>query len=289
MAILPTAVNAKDILRKREGYYSRLLLCGDSGSGKTTSAMSAPGRKLLIDMDGRQASIAGFNVEVLDCTLSSSDTARTWLRLEDARKELWSLAGKDKVFPYSAVIWDGTTAMTRISMKWALLRDPGRGLGGTPAQQHYFPQMPALSNYIISTLGLPCHVIYTAHLDLLEDTSIGSIRFLPKITGKLRTEVAAWFDETYLCKREPAKDGNMVYMWMTAGSGRMSFLKSSLNRLGGYWSDPVIINPDEAPWGLSKLLEIRFGGKGGDNGKKNVIDLKLKTETKTQPTLTPKT
>ncbi len=274
MKILDQTIRAEDIEVKSKDYLLRGLLCGGSGSGKTTSALSLPGKKLLIDLDGRSRSAAGFsNVEVLALAeLYGKDPKgpELWLKLIEIRKELWAAARG--TFPYDAVILDGLTSMNRLAINWSLLLDPSRGLGGTAAQQHYGPAMGGILDMVQGLKSLPCHFLLTCHLELMEDNVAGTYRYLPKTWGKQRTDVESWFDETYLCHREYGKGGGAEYSWTTIGGGKCRFLKSTLNHLGEYWKDPfkVVVpkNTDgTSPWGFQKLLEMRFG-KGGKNDRK---------------------
>lgn len=243
-----------------EKYLLKAALMGGSGSGKTTSALTIPGRKLLIEYDGRAQAAAGFpNVEILDLSSSDPRSPKVWMAAEAAVQELWALAEKGKL-PYDAIIEDGLTLMGRYCMNWALLLDPKRGLGGAPAQQHYLPQMVNLANHVLRMKALPVHYVVTGHLELIEDEDSGSVRYLPKIVGKTaRTEFEAWFNECYLCWRQQGQDKDMHYFWNTAGSGQYGFLKSTLNHLGAFWKDPIRINFSENPVGFGKLLEFRFG------------------------------
>ncbi|KKN39826.1 hypothetical protein LCGC14_0739380 [marine sediment metagenome] len=264
--ILDQAVKAEDIEIGLEDYFLRVLLTGGSGSGKTTSALSLPGRKLLIDIDGRKNAAAGFkNVRIIDLAKilkSDPKSPQAWLTLMKIKDELWQETRGD--FPYNGVIADGLAAMNRMAINWALLLDPSRGLGGTPAKQHWFPAMEAIVNFMKALLALPCHVILTSHIELIKDETTGGLRLTPKAIGKLRTEVEGWFDETYLCHREHGKGGKPNYYWTTAGGGKELFLKSTLNHLGEYWEDPIELSVPKdtsgaTPWGFQRLLEKRFG------------------------------
>jgi len=265
MSILDEAKRPEDLDPSK--HRIRALLSGNSGSGKTTSALSVPGKKLLIDLDQRGTSAIGNpDTEIVEIIEKDARSPQAWSKCEQLYKELWQQVQK-KSLEYDAIIWDGITSMSRMAMNMALLLDGKRGLGGTPAQQHYLPQMKYLTDLIKGSLGLPCHVIFTCHLELIEDREDQSYKLLPKITGKLRTEIGSWFDETYLCQRTSGKGGRAQYSWITMGTGKFDFLKSALNQLGRYWTDPVEL---EVPkdfselWGFGKLLDLRFNKKGGD-------------------------
>lgn len=242
----------------------KAFLAGHSGSGKTESACTIPGRKLLVDVDNRAETVAGReDVSIIACHSADPRSIDPWNKLEGLKKSIIADI-KAGDFPFDAIIFDGLTAMGRYSMNWALLLDSKRGLGGAPAQQHYLPQMDALARFVISSLSLPVHVIYTGHLELHEDGDGGNKLFLPKITGKLRTEAGSWFNETYLCYRIAGKEGKTEYFWQTAGDGKYEFFKSSLNQRGRFWNDPIPLDFKEPLVGFADLLNRRFGKEGGD-------------------------
>lgn len=262
MLILDEAKKAEDL--NYSTYKIRCLLSSPgSGAGKTTAASSLPGKKLLLDIDNRSESVAGWkDVEIIRCHEADPRSPRAWDRLEKIKRELWSLGRKPESFPYDGIIVDGNTALFRVCMNWSLLLDPKRGLGGCPAQQHYGPQMKNASDWILSMLGLPCHMVFTGHEDKVEQDGGQLACWLPKVTGKLATEVPKWYNETYYCWRESQpKDGKVAhrFFWSTQGSGRREYLKSSMNQLQKYWNDPIELDFDKEFVGFEDLLIRRFG------------------------------
>lgn len=268
MTELEQAIDAKEKGVIIQDWKLRCYLGGPSGSGKTTSALTIPpfygGKKkprLLIDYDGRWQSAAGTDeLKILTILEPDVKSPRAYLRSDRLRKELWVLAreGEDK-FPYSVIIEDGGTMYGRHCMNYALTLDPKTGLGGAPAKQHYIPQMKAYADHILMMKELPCHYIFTGHLEIIENPADDSIIYLPKVMGKTaRTELAGWFDETYFCQRKNGKSG-LEYTWITKGAGKLDFFKSTLNQRGKYWEDPITIDLSKPKTGFADLLERRFG------------------------------
>lgn len=257
VSILQSAKPAT-LIANVESYKIKGMLAGPSGSGKTQSASTLPGRLLLIDYDGRSETLAGLpNVDILDCYDADPKSPKAWLRTEDIRKEIWSQV-RSNSFPYDGIIEDGLSQMLRYCMNWSLLLDPKRGLGGTPAQQHWMPQMKNVGDHILSLKSLPLDYLLTAHLEIIEDQEMGGLKYLPKATGKMRTEIPGWFNECYFCHRHNDDKGKLRYYWTTGGTGRWDFLKSTLNQMGKYWEDPIEINFSRSPVGFRDLLERRF-------------------------------
>ena len=256
-SILESANPAASMLLP-EVYNIKGMLTGPSGTGKTQSAATLPGRLLFIDYDGRSETLAGLpNVDILDCYDADPKSPKAWMKAEDIKKEIWSQV-RNKTFPYDGVIEDGLTQMLRYCMNWSLLLDSKRGLGGSPAKQHYMPQMKNVADHILSLKSLPLHYLLTAHLEIIEDEEMGGLKYLPKATGKMRTEIPGWFNECYYCNREKDKNGKLRYYWVTAGTGRWDFLKSTLNQLGKWWEDPIEVNFKKEAVGFGDLLGRRF-------------------------------
>ena len=252
-------------------YLIRCLILGKTGSGKTTSAaLTLPGKILVIDYDNRAQGLAGFpNIEVLPCLEPDPRSPKAWLKAEEIRREISSACRQGK-FPYSGVIEDGMSSMNRFSMNWALLLDSKRGLGGSPAKQHYGPQITNLTNHILAMTVLPVHYILTGHFNLIEDKKEKTFQYLPKVYGQqMRTDVPTWFDECYFVTHKVGENGDDEYFWHTSGVDKYDFMKSSLNSLGRYWNNPVRINLTKSPAGYQQLLAYRFekGGKDDKLGK----------------------
>ena len=241
-----------------ENYRIKGMLAGPSGTGKTQSASTLPGRLLYIDYDGRKETLAGLpNIDIIDCYDADPKSPKAWMKAEEIKKEIWSQVRKG-TFDYDAIIEDGLTQMLRYCMNWSLLLDSKRGLGGSPAKQHYMPQMANIANHILSLKSLPVHYLLTAHLEIIEDEQMGGLKYLPKATGKMRTEIPGWFNECYSCSRQKDDKGKLRYYWTTGGVGRWDFLKSTLNQLGKYWEDPIEINFKKEAVGFGDLLGRRF-------------------------------
>jgi len=264
-SILKRVKKAEEI--NQETYLIKALLVGPSGSGKSTSACTIPGRTLVVDLDDRSESLVGLpNVEIIKISEPDIDSPKAFAECLFLKDELWALARSDEGLPWNTVLIDGYTRLGRYAMYEALQLTGAKGVplarapGGGPAQPHYAPQMGFVVNFSLQLLPLPCNVVFTAHADIYEDKVLNTIHMYPKITGKTRTEVSSWFNETYLCEYSPKEKG---YFWHTKPFGRYDFLKSSLNRQGKFWEEDIKVDLDENPCGFAKLLELRF--KGGTN------------------------
>jgi hypothetical protein len=264
VTILDTAEEA--ILMTREDYRIKGLLVGPSGSGKTQSALTLPGRKLLIDYDGRWETAVGYpDTKIIKLFEPNPESPKSWLSCENLRKLLWRSV-RNNAFEYDAIIEAGLTSMLSYAMNWSLTLDPKKGLGDTPAMQHWMPQMFNVESHIKSMKQLPCHYILEAHVEYIDQEEGSDSIYTPKATGKMRTAIPGWFNECYRCSSEKKKAGKVGFFWETTGFGKWDFLKSTLNNLGKYWKDPIEIDFNIEPVGFDKLLGLRFAEEEDGRG-----------------------
>jgi hypothetical protein len=287
MGILDQAVDAVELGTSARFLFKGMLV-GPSKAGKTQSALTAPGKKLLLDFDGRSETAAGWpNTKIISLVEPDPKMPAAWDKAVKLEKELWALARKNAL-PFDTIIEDGLSMMNHAAMYAALLLDGHRGLGGAPAQQHWLPQIKYLRDHIRSMMSLPINYVLTGHFDLEKDDSDGSIKYLPKTTKSLRTEIPNWFNEVYRCYRANEK-GETTYYYQTTGTGKYDFFGSTLNHLGKFWNDPILIDFTESgPWGITRLLCSRFGEEAvtswygedvlTEKGAFNAADSKRETE-----------
>lgn len=253
---------------KRGDFRWKVLLMGQTGGGKSTLAATLPGRKLFLDYDQRGESLIGLpEIEVIREPLVDPNpkSPQAWRNADALKDELWTAARTGKL-EYDTIIEDGLSSMNRICMYWALLLDPKKGLGGSPAMQHYGPHIKNLTDHIISMLSLPVNYCLTGHFNLAEDEETGGVTYLPKVYGKqMRTDIPTWFNEVYYCFHETdPKSKRERYFAHTAGFGRYDFMKSALNQFGKFWENPVEIDYDKPPVGFQRLLGVRFREEESD-------------------------
>jgi hypothetical protein len=262
-------------------FRFRGMLTGQSKTGKTTTAMTLAGRKLLIDTDNRWRSVAGWEdvdvLPVLDLASSQSVKAdtniedmaqdtlvRAWNILYDINNELWLKARRDKL-EHDVIVPDGLSSLNRIAMAFILsLKKSGgqemaTGPAGAPAKHHYGPQMHILSMLLHSLSSLPCHFVLTGHLELWEDKKEHTVRYYPRMYGKVRNEVGSWFDECYETTRKfDPKSSTPHHFLTTAGYGNKEFLGSSMNLEGKFWKSPFRVDLSKNVCGLQELIALRF-------------------------------
>jgi hypothetical protein len=260
-------------------FFIKGFLGGLTGSGKTQSALTLPGKSLerpllLIDLDNRWETArdlveAGL-VKVVTIFDQDPESPKAWNKLERLRQELWA-AVNNGTFPYSGIIEDGLSMLASYAKNSAVtLRGKdgkdNTGIGGAPSPGHWGAQVAYIEKHVNSLRNLPCHYILTGHFDIEKNEEDGKLHVMPKVTKSLRPVIPSWFNEVYYCHRKQGTDGRVEYYWTTAGTEMYEFFKSTMNLRQQYWIDPIKVDfPKRADWwngepvGFSKLVKTRFG------------------------------
>ena len=199
-----------------EDYLIKALIVGPSKGGKTTSALTLPGKKLLIDIHSKrsQAAVGFDNVDVILFKPESKPSAKPWDALEALVEEIWEAINSDS-FHYSAIIWDDLSGMKRLCMDSCLsiMAAGGKRLatapGGGPSQAHYGPHIHKTDRLINQIIPMPVHTVFTGHVYTFEDDLTNKLESWPNVYGRgLRSEIGSWFDETYYAYEEDL-NGNL--------------------------------------------------------------------------------
>lgn len=282
-SLLSQTIDVKNIL---DEYLFKVLLVGQSKSGKTLSAVTIPlidNKPILtIALTPRtRAAIAGLpNIQLLEIIENEveerngpegkrySVVPEAWDKINDVCVELWELARAGD-FPYSGILFDDVSAANRYAMNYILslkkrdkakkiFVDTEKGVGGSPMWEiHYVPHTMEMTRILASMLlSLPCHVIVCGHYEIYDNRDTGMSMAQPAVFSKnLRSQMPSWFNEVYECYSETRK-GETKYYWRTHGTGTMGFIGSTLNKQNKLWSSPFEVNLDENPCGFVKLLEL---------------------------------
>lgn len=189
-----------------------ILAYGDSGTGKTVFALSAPGPHYVFDVDGKLSSAAAFYsadkerlsaVEYDDYRMRNEadrPAQRFEAKLREFEKQA-SEAGKTP-FPYATVILDSFTTFTDMMLREVVLANPmvQRTKSPTahiPAMLDYRIQNIHIKQLLSRLLALPCNVIILAHIKTEKDELTGRIATMPNAPGGLAAYLPVVFEEVY--------------------------------------------------------------------------------------------
>ena len=202
----------------------KILIYGESGSGKTCFASRAPGPVWFADFDGKVNSAAQFlkgdkQLEQItyDDYVPKGDLPADRFNNELERLQKLATAGD---FPYKTIVLDSLTTFCDESMKYLIKSNPGikrtvtRGVQ-VPALQDYGMFRIFMKQTLMAIPAMPCNVIVTAHIQIEKDENTGEILRTPMMPGKLARELPIYFAEVY---RSFVKDG--VYCAQTKSDSK---------------------------------------------------------------------
>jgi hypothetical protein len=264
--------NTKDL---GEDTQLRFLLCGYPGSGKTTQALTLPGRKFAYVFDpnalqalrGADIDYEIFLPDAQDVDLSAKTLKSGVGDKPRRRKEPVTYMNWEKDFDdrydsgyfdnYDWVIFDSFTNFLDIIMD-RLLYLNGR-MGKQPEQADWAAQVNTCSNVRRVLAALDLGILATAHLDLKQNDVSKKIFHHIYITGKLRIRIPQLFNNVWVCHADSDEKGRF-YQFQTAPDKEYPVVRSQWNTAP--FEDATIQDfnrPED--FGLGALMK-RFGYSG---------------------------
>lgn len=238
---MPNALDASVLAQHR------ILLLGDTGSGKTSQILTLPGKKYVYAFDSNALlTLRGHDVdydEYLPSTVSAAaasltkgkgDTRSTvssdvYLQFE----RTWDERIKDGFFDaYDWICFDSLTTLSDIAMD-RILTINGR-FGQWPNQDDYGPTMMILTNIVRTAVGMGKGIVFTGHLEIKQDEKTKVISNRPMLTGRLVAKLPLMFSDIFYCDAEVDKDGNSKYTIQTKPSGMNKTIRTSIRGLDAF-------------------------------------------------------
>jgi hypothetical protein len=197
-----------------------ILLLGESGSGKTFFARTAPGPVWIDSFD------RGGSLGLRKWVESGHITVDARYEDEDPYNpkvfEKWSREMRDRArngfFDYfSTYVLDSSTTWSQAIMNQLLKKN---GIPGEAPrwEKEYGPQKTIVSNWIRKLLNMPCNFILTGHLKSTKDDVSGKVvrRFMT--TGQAYVTIPLLFDEVWVMDPKETSKGT-EYRILTASTG----------------------------------------------------------------------
>lgn len=250
--------NAKDATKAKT---HRILILGNTGTGKTAQFATLPGKKFAYAFDASAVQTwrgqdieyeeflptpLTFDVKSLNKDAKSSGVTgfkpsgvyRAWERDFETKMQ--------KGF-FKDIDWvgmDSATTFLDIQMDEVLTLN---GRPGTfPQQDDYGPQMVAFTNVMRTLIGMGIGLYVTGHLKTDQDQLTQAIVQLPMMTGQLREKIPLIFTDVF--KSTAADDGRGIvkYIIETVPNQRQTPIRTSIRGLRPKedvtidWSKPAV-------------------------------------------------
>lgn len=200
-----------------EKDFVKLLVMGDSGSGKTCLSCSFPGPLEVWDFDNKISSAAKFyakqpeilnNIEVKSFAQLPKDQIIP--EMQKRLREVNELAMTGKPLPFKTLVLDSFTTFAGYLLAAYPKLQPGikRQFADIPALQDYQLLDIHLGDTVKNILKLNCNIVVTGHLTSEKDETTGAITYKPLVPGKFADKLNIYFEEVYLSK--VTQDGKFV-------------------------------------------------------------------------------
>ena len=186
----------------------KVLVYGDSGSGKTCFAASFPTPILLLDFDGKANSAASFyagqedrlaSIEVIKLTESFSKDPI--IELTKAVKSLAEQQAKG-TYEYKTLVIDSLTTFSSAVLKHIVKTNPGikrvtSTQGEQPGMQDYGILKREFAKLIPGLLSLDMNVVMLGHIRTEKDEVTGEVLRSVNMDGSFGADMPIYFEEVY--------------------------------------------------------------------------------------------
>lgn len=258
---MPNAKDAQQIAKHR------ILMLGDTGSGKTTQILSLPGKKFIYLFDSNALlSLRGFDVdyeEILPSTVSAAASSLSKSK-GDHRVTVASDVFQqfEQTFdqrlqggffdPYDWIGFDSSTTLLDLIMDRVLTIN-GR-FGQWPQMDDYGPTMIAFTNICRTCTGLGKSIYFTGHLETKQDEVTKKITNRPMMTGRLVNKIPLLFSDIFYTDAQLDEKGKIAYRIQTVPDGMNRTIRTSIKGLEPFENVTIDFSKDPAGQGLGGIL-----------------------------------
>lgn len=187
----------------------KILVYGESGSGKTVFAASLPPPILVFDFDGKMDSAAEFykgqerlsQIEVEDMSrrLDESDPIEELNRIISKKLIPEQKSGK---MSFATLVIDSLTTFSSATLRHIVRTNPGikrmqTKQGVSPGMPDYGILKREFERLIPGILSLPCNIVMTGHIKIDKDELTGQIIRGPLMDGSFAQQLPIYFKEVY--------------------------------------------------------------------------------------------
>lgn len=187
--------------------WSKILIYGDPGAGKTLFAASAP-KPLILDCENSSRSIMDFPEIMVDCKILKI------LSFNDLDTVFWHLMNGD-IPDVETVVIDTISELQRRNLDEIMLKahskDPNRNLF-LPFQGDYKISTESMRKMVTMFRDLPYNLIVTAHRTEELDQGTGRRFVRPEVTPKLAATLKGVFHlQGYMTYETVDEQGNETF------------------------------------------------------------------------------
>lgn len=245
----------------------RILMLGNTGSGKTTQILTLPGKKYVHIFDQNALlSLRGYDVDydeympdpigmaVSSMAKGKADpqgikSSQSYVRFEQEFNARLQNGFFDQ---YEWICFDGATTLLDLIMDRVLTIN-GR-FGTWPHQDDHGPVMIAFTNICRNLTALGKGVYMTGHLETRQDQVTQKIETRPMMTGRLVVKIPLLFSDVFAADAIPDKDGHAMYRIQTVPTLDIKTVRTSIKGLEPYENVTINFKEPVEGQGLGGLL-----------------------------------
>ena len=211
----------------------KVLLMGEPGTGKTSLLRTCPAPVVCFMFDPGGEKVLREEIRqgrVIPKIFSREDYKKptVW---ESFDKEFHRLLNGGFFNHVGTVAIDSLTSLSDFIMSYILYK--GGRPGGVPNRNtDYMPVKSAIQNLRSELLGLPCHVIMTAHPGIEKDDVSGRVSSHPMVVGDLKEKLTIAFDECWISIAKPGATKSEY--WIQTSNDGYYKASSRLAQLGNF-------------------------------------------------------
>jgi hypothetical protein len=264
--------NAKDAMDK---VAHRILVLGDTGSGKTTQMLTLPGKTFTYLFDSNALlSLRGHDIDYEEwlpdrINLSVKPLSKDKAGDKNTNHQNWMYSEWEKDFDkkmeegffdqYDNVGFDSATTFLDLIMD-RLLTMNGRG-GTWPQQDDWGPQMVAFTNVVRTLTSLGKTLYMTGHLEVRQAEGSNKMLRQPMMTGRLRTKIPLLFSDIFVSEASNDGKGNISHMFQTVPDRITTTVRTSIKGLDPFEDVTLDFSKPLTGQGLGLLLKMEKEGK----------------------------
>jgi len=246
----------------------RILVLGDTGSGKTSQLLTLPGKKFAFLFDANAVlSLRGYDVDYeeylpdqLNLSVSSLSKGKGD-KLTNHQSDLyvqWERSFNEKMADgffdqYDVIALDSATTFLDLIMDRVLTIN-GRA-GQWPQQDDYGPQMISFTNVCRALTAMGKMVYVTGHLEVKQEELTKRIFRRPMMTGRLTTKIPLLFSDVLIAEAENTGQGATNFKLQTVPDRITTCVRTAVKGLEPFEDVTIDWSKDPIGQGLGGILE----------------------------------
>lgn len=260
--------NARDVVISTK---HRILMLGNTGSGKTTQLLTLPGKKYvhifdqnaLLSLRGHDIDFDEYMPDPVGMAATSmsekpkggpSDKSRAapstaYKLFEEQFNERMQNGFFDQ---YDWVCFDGATTLLDLIMD-RVLSINGR-YGTWPHQDDHGPVMIAFTNICRNLTAMGKGVYMTGHLETRQDQVTKKIETRPMMTGRLVVKIPLLFSDIFVARTSVDQNGKLNYLMQTTPDDTVQSVRCSIKGLNPVENISIDFAKDPVGQGLGGIL-----------------------------------